>query len=97
MQLVGALKISLNSTKNSVSNFINIYKNIVRFCDDNLIDIPVTGQRRISTKIDCSSHTQHNYNTKEHGMRKVYFTTLDNMISNIMFNQKTIDLIKSIC
>jgi hypothetical protein len=49
--------------------------------------------RRISTKIDSSSHThtQHIFNTKEDEMRKVYYTTLDNMIValNIRFNQET--------
>uniref|UniRef100_A0A2S2NXT3 Zinc finger MYM-type protein 1 n=1 Tax=Schizaphis graminum TaxID=13262 RepID=A0A2S2NXT3_SCHGA len=97
MQLVEALKNSLNSMRNNVSNFDTIYKNSVRFCDDQNIDIPVTRQRRISTKIDSSSHTQH-YFTKEHEMRKVYYSTLDNMISalNIRFNQETIDIIKSV-
>lgn len=56
MQLVEALKNSLNSIRN-VSNFDIIYKNSVRYCDDQNIDIPVKRQRKISTKIDRSIYT----------------------------------------
>lgn len=97
MQLVEALKNSLNLMRNNVSSFDIIYKNSVRFCDDQNIDVPVKRQRKMSTKINCSSHTQH-YFTKEQEIRKVYYSTLDNMISalNIRFNQETIDIIKSV-
>jgi hypothetical protein len=90
MHLVGALKKSLNSMRNNNSYFDNLYKNSVKFCDDNKIDISVTRHRRFSTNIDSSSHTQHIFNTKGDEMRKVYYNTLDNMIValNIRFNQK---------
>jgi hypothetical protein len=45
--------------RNDVIHFYIIYKNSVKFCNDQNIDIPVTRQRIISTKIDCSIHTQY--------------------------------------
>lgn len=84
--------------KNNDSNFENLYKSSVQFCDDNKIGIPVTKQRIISTQIDCSSHIQNIFNVKECKMRRVYYTTLDNMIValNNKFDQETIYLIKNI-
>lgn len=74
--------------RNNVSNFENIYKSFIVFFDNNKIDIPITRQRKMSTKTDCSSHIQYLFNENKDEMRKVYYTTLDNMIStlNIRFN-----------
>ncbi|CAI6366083.1 unnamed protein product [Macrosiphum euphorbiae] len=85
--------------RNTESNFDNIYKKVIKLCEDNQIVIPPVKKRKVSSKVDCFSSTQNFMDTKEEEMRiTVYNVTLDQMINGIdlRFSQETLNMIKSI-
>lgn len=99
VQLVESLKNTLETMRNTESNFDNIYKKVIKLCEDNQIVIPPVKKRKVSSKVDCFSSTQNFMDTKEEEMRiTVYNVTLDQMINGIdlRFSQETLNMIKSI-
>ncbi|XP_050059714.1 zinc finger MYM-type protein 1-like [Aphis gossypii] len=99
VQLVESLKKTLKTMRNIESNFNNIYKKVFKLCEENQIVIPPVKKRKVSSKVDCFSNTQHFMDTKEEEMKiTVYNATLDQMINgiNLRFSQETLNMIKSI-
>jgi len=99
VEIVESLKKLLVSMRNTEDDFTDIYHKTIQMCKNYDIEIPQLKKRKVSTKIDCLSSTQHYMSSKEEEMKvSVYYSTLDHMISgiNIRFNQETMNMIQSI-
>lgn len=57
VQLTESLKRTLETMRNSESNFDNIYQKVFKLCEDNQIIIPPVKKRKVSSKVDCFSNT----------------------------------------
>lgn len=57
VQLTESLKRTLETMRNSESNFDNIYQKVFKLNEDNQIIIPSVKKRKVSSKVDCFSNT----------------------------------------
>ncbi|CAI6371179.1 unnamed protein product [Macrosiphum euphorbiae] len=69
VEIVESLKKLLVSMRNTEDDFTDIYHKTIQMCKNYDIEIPQLKKRKVSTKIDCLSSTQHYMSSKEEEMK----------------------------
>lgn len=98
MTTIKSLRAAFINLRNE-TEFQNIFNEAKHLCIELEIDIPLVKERKVSSRFDEFTKTQHYYETKEEELRSLcFYQILDNMVSSLdlIFQQETMKIINAV-